>query len=433
MLTGLILGLSWSVRGHFGHEWGAAWAGGTGTLAILVAAGRVGWFRRLPALVALGAIGWGAGGMMSYGIVVGYCRADTFFNSLYGYAMLAVIGGLYGFIGGGLLGLGLESSDSKKPNWFLLFSGMVAFGCLFWGLVIYQLGWLMTPPRSEAWGLCAGAALALAWYAYSEGFHRALRVAAYSGLGSGFGFAVGNFIQTVGTLSGVSYNWWNVMEFTLGFCGGLGMAYAVSTTQWGETEKPSRVANWIALLFVTLLLPWTNFLFAFDSERLTRLAEGLGIEDIAPFVSTQQMIGLGMLIVVAIGAGINWKWHENRSDASLLRIGSFVLFAYTLYYVAFGFLVKGFFYRDLSITSSDTLYVPILLLAGIVWLLSGRGKVEAMHTESLKTIDSGLIALVVLVVAAVITVAAVTVTIHDGNISSHERFSTLAETESMPR
>ena len=70
IFTALILGLTWAVRGHFGHEWGAAWAGATGALAVLVASGRIDWFRRLPSLTALGALGWGAGGMMSYGIVI---------------------------------------------------------------------------------------------------------------------------------------------------------------------------------------------------------------------------------------------------------------------------------------------------------------------------------------------------------------------------
>jgi hypothetical protein len=375
LFTALILGLTWAVRGHFGHEWGAAWAGATGALAVLVASGRIDWFRRLPTLAALGALGWGVGGMMSYGIVIGYCRADTFLNSLYGYAMLAVIGGLYGFIGGGFLGLGLETSDQKKPNWFVLISGMVTGGCLFWGLIIYQLEWLMTPPRSEAWALCAGAAIALACYLYQEGFPGALRTAAYTGLGSGFGFAVGNFFQTVGSISGVSYNWWNVMEFTLGFCGGLGMAYAVSTTCWPAATKPSRIANWIALVFVTLFLPWSNYVNAFESEKLLGLAKGLAIEDAAQFVSTQQTLGLGILFAVAIGACIYWSWHEKRDDKSLPRLGSFVLFAYTLYYVVYGFIVKGFFYRGLSIASSDTMYLPLLFLAAVLWLLYGRGKV----------------------------------------------------------
>lgn len=429
IFTALILGLTWAVRGHFGHEWGAAWAGATGALAVLVASGRIDWFRRLPSLTALGALGWGAAGMASYGIVVGYCRADTFHNSLYGYAMLAVIGGLYGFIGGGLLGLGLETTDDKKPNWFVLVSGMVAMGCLFWGMVIYQIEWLMTPPRSEAWGLCAGAAIALAWYTYTEGFHRALRVAAYSGLGAGFGFAIGNFFQTVGTIGGVSYNWWNVMEFTLGFCGGLGMAYAVSTTRWPESAKPSRVANWIALVFIALLLPWSNYMNAFEGEKLLRLAKGLGIEDAAQFVSNQQMLGLGILAVVAIGACINWRLHENRNDKSLLGLGSFVLFAYTLYYVIFGFIVKGFFYRTVSIGSSDAMYLPILFVAGVIWLLSGCGRVEAKPTQDTRSLGTSFVALGAMALVAIVAIAGATQFIHDGKINFSERFPTHAEVQ----
>ncbi len=25
--AGLVLGLGWALRGHFGHQWGASWAG----------------------------------------------------------------------------------------------------------------------------------------------------------------------------------------------------------------------------------------------------------------------------------------------------------------------------------------------------------------------------------------------------------------------
>ncbi len=424
IFTALILGLTWAVRGHFGHEWGAAWAGATGAMAVLVATGRVDWFRRLPALATLGALGWGAGGMMSYGIVVGYCRANTFFNSLYGYAMLAVIGGLYGFLGGGFLGLGLESSEDKKPDWFVLLSGMVAGGCLFWGMVIYQLEWFMTPPRSEAWSLCAGAAIAFAWYTYSEGYPRALRVAAYSGLGGGFGFAVGNFFQTAGSLSGISYNWWNVMEFTLGFCGGLGMAYAISTTQWPKAAKPSRLANWLALWFLTLLLPWTNYVNAFEGEKLIRLANRLGVEDVAQFVSFQQMLGVALLVVVAIGASLNWKCHEKRSDQALLRLGSFVLFAYTLYFVLYGFLVKGFFYRSLSFVDSDAMYLPILFAAVVLWFLSCCGKLESLPTQEPKPLGSGFVALGAMTLATLAILALATITLHDGTINFHERYPT---------
>ena len=31
LFTALALGIAWAVLGHFGHDWGAAWAGGIGT------------------------------------------------------------------------------------------------------------------------------------------------------------------------------------------------------------------------------------------------------------------------------------------------------------------------------------------------------------------------------------------------------------------
>lgn len=273
-------------------------------------------------------------------------------------------------------------------------------------------------------GLCAGAAIALAWYAYQEGFHRALRVAVFAGLGGAIGFASGNFFQTLGSLSGVSYNWWNVMEFTLGFCGGLGMGYAVATTAWPAPAAPSRIANWIALLFVTFLLPLSNYVNGFTSDKLAKLADRLSVEDPASFVSLQQTLALGILVAVAIGAAINWARHEKAEDSSLRRLGSFVLFAYTFYYVVYGLLVRGFFYRNLSIAQSDTTYLPILLLAAAIWLISGRGKAPSQSASNHGQLGTDAIALASLGVAAIVAFAAATVALHDGKIHFHERFPT---------
>ncbi|MBN1559890.1 hypothetical protein JW998_06540, partial [candidate division KSB1 bacterium] len=71
LFVALALGLAWAIRGHFGHEYGAAWAGAIAGMAVIVAARRDDWASRLPVLSSLAAIGWGAGGMMSYGIIVG--------------------------------------------------------------------------------------------------------------------------------------------------------------------------------------------------------------------------------------------------------------------------------------------------------------------------------------------------------------------------
>src|SRR5665213_53131 len=110
----LALGTAWAARGQIGHEYGAAWAGAIGVLAVICLSGRNDWYARLPAIVALGSISWGISGVISYGAVVAYGQAGDYLNVSYGLMMLVVIGGLYGFLGGGITGLALESSSEKK-------------------------------------------------------------------------------------------------------------------------------------------------------------------------------------------------------------------------------------------------------------------------------------------------------------------------------
>lgn len=129
---------------------------------------------------------------MSYGTIVGYGRSDSFPNVLYGLSMLLVIGGLYGVIGGGLSALMLETSREKKVDWAALVTQMVAGGFLFWGILIYQFGYLMTPPRSELWAASLGAACALLWFLYRNQYRYPMWVAWYTMLGTGFGLKIKN-------------------------------------------------------------------------------------------------------------------------------------------------------------------------------------------------------------------------------------------------
>lgn len=422
LLCALALGLGWAVRGHFGHEWGASWAGAIGALALVAAVNREDWLRRTPVLAALGAVGWGTGGMMSYGIVIGYCRGNDFGNVAYGYAMLAVIGGLYGFIGGGFLGLGLETTDEKKPDWAALLTQMVAGAYLTWGLLIYQMEWFMTPPRSELWAACLGAAIALAWYLQRTGFHRALRVAAYAALGGGFGFSVGNFFQTMAAIGGTSYNWWNVMEFTLGFCGGLGMIYAVLTSDWPEGARPSRAANWLALTFVAIGIPVTNLFHGFTTERLTRLAESLGRTDTADFVSSQFTIVWGVFAMFAAIQIVAWRLTRHGERTNTANVAGILLFACAVSYVLFGYIKNGIFFRPLSFSHSDTAYTPIVLAMLALWF-PGRNTTAPLphapaHCECWKRWCA--LCLGLLTIIAIITY--VSINAHEGLGGFHERF-----------
>src|SRR6188508_1572770 len=164
LIVAMALGTAWAVRGKFGHEQGAAWAGAIGSIALILVAKRKDWYDKVFKVALAAAFGWGLGGMISYGLVVGYGRGTDFINVYYGLAMLFVIGALYGFLGGGLMGLVLVDSKEFKVKWHTLIVEMIAGSLIIYALFINQLGWLMTPPRSELWAACFGAGIALAWY-----------------------------------------------------------------------------------------------------------------------------------------------------------------------------------------------------------------------------------------------------------------------------
>ena len=411
LFPAIALGLAWAVRGHFGHEWGAAWAGGIGGMAVVQASGREDWLKRLPVAGIIAAIGWGAGGMMSYGIVVGYGRGVEFFNVYYGLAMLGVIGGLYGFIGGGMFGAVLETTEKARPDWAGMITQMVAGALLCWGLLIYQLEWFMTPPRSELWAACLGAALALAWYLGRSGFHRALRIACFSALGAGFGFAFGNFLQVAGTVSGVSFNWWNVMEFSLGFFGGLGMAYGVFSAGWQESVSPGRRANTLALIALVIALPVTNLIKAFTAAGFPELGLELGVADASAFARTQYLLGWGGW---ALAVGAVWiAWTKKRF--------AIVFFVFTALYIWESHVRKGMFAGAAGPHIEQFLYWVDFAALLILW----RFLASASPAPSIKptTLDwkhwRWLIPALVVVLAALAFVA---INLHDGLSGAQTRF-----------
>jgi hypothetical protein len=339
LIVGMTLGTAWAIRGQFGHEQGAAWAGGIGALALVLVSQRKDWYAKMLTIAFTAAVSWGASGMISYGQVVGYGRSDNFPNAFYGLLMLFVIGCLYGLLGGGMVGLSLQSSKENKVKWGALLTEMVAGAIVTYALLVDQLEILMTPPRQEAWAVCLGASLAMLWHMARNNYKSPVRVAFYSAIGAGFGFAFGNFLQTVGAVLEIQFNMWNVMEYSIGFFGGSGMAYGVFSSVWPEkSTAPERWENKAAFGFVFILVPFIVFIESMGYARLLdRIKAPVNPELVASLSSWTAFFVI--LAVSAIGYYLLVKAKDEFRRKDILLLFVVYLAAYTI----ISYIVSGAF------------------------------------------------------------------------------------------
>lgn len=415
IFVALAMGLAWANRGHFGHEHGAAWAGAIGGAAILAMFNRRDWQNRLPVVVALAALGWAVGGMMSYGRIVGYGRADDFMNVFYGFTMLAVVGGLYGFMGGGFLGLGLETTREKRPHWPSLIAEMTVGAILFWSVLIFQFEWKMTPPRSELWAACLGASVALAWYCWRNGFHRSFTVAMTSALGAGFGFALGNFFQVMGNVSGIAFNWWNVMEFTLGSLGGLGMVWGISLYTWPQAAEPKKGALNLGLMFVLLVIPITNLIQAFDGETIARLAADCNSPNAC---ATAILIAAwGSIVLFAI---IIWKYWQ--SSASMARKSALTVFLLTIWYTIFSHIRMGFADLASHFQLRMILYWLVIALMALIYVRHDKQEIKPVDETIEPLAAKGWIVAWLIIIVIIAGLALIAISMHSGLPGAQSRF-----------
>lgn len=417
LMIGMTLGTAWAVRGHFGHEQGAAWAGGITALALIVAARRKDWYEKALKIAFAAAVGWGVTGMISYGLVVGYGMSTNFPNAFYGLGMLFVIGVLFGLLGGGLIGLSLESSEKRKVEWGSLIAQMVAGGIIVHGLLVQQLEWFMTPPRSEAWAICLGAAFALLWYTARKGFYATTRIALITGLGTGFGFALGNFLQIVGIVAEISFNMWNVMEYCIGFFGGIALAYAVFTSQWTSRSTPVRPwENRVSFVVLFLLIPFIVFEQSLTFQPvIERFTAGGIIERPDLIGKISSITALVILIVAAVLAGLRLRRAHNRFGASEVY---FIFVAYFAAYILFGYIIHG------AIDGKSPLNVHLCAVNLIAILMLARVQGNPFSTGLRMQVDSLKLCKVLMVlILAIAVMSFVAVHLHDGLPGSHDRYS----------
>lgn len=232
-------------------------------------------------------------------------------------------------------------------------------------------------------------------------------------MGAGFGFAFGNFLQILGNVLAISFNMWNVMEYSIGFFGGISMAYGVFTSDWPEESLiPERWENKTALLLVFVFIP----LIVFTNSRLYEVLLGNGAEtknlnDITLFGS------LSALIIVTIVAVIGWvktiksKDSFGRKETLLFFLLYFAVYIFISYCVTGAF--SGIFLFNHHLYVANYIVVLVLLQKQFPALFQHYG-LDIKGTKWL------LYIVMVLVIVLVLTL--ILINIHGELNGAHTRF-----------
>ena len=212
------------------------------------------------------------------------------------------------------------------------------------------------------------------------------------------------------------------MEFTLGFFGGLGMIYAVLTREWPESVKPSGTVNWIAIIFLFLFIPATNFINGMSIERFVSLAENLNIANAAQYASRQLLIAGISLPILAILAAMIWKHYSSKEDGLVKSGLPVMLLITTIHYNLFSFIRLGAFCKPFSFKYSESLYPFIVAIIFAIWYFGLRRTTDfpgrIIGDETWKRWGIILIALLIIFVA----ITTISIHIHPEMPGAHDRF-----------
>jgi len=226
------MSLGWGWRGYIGGgSFGAMIPGAMVALVICRLAGLNAG--RTAAATAMSAVGVGFGGEMTYGQTVGFVRQPETVG--WGLLGLALKGGVWGLLGGAVVGVGFHSASGRGGRLFAALVGLIAGTAAGWAAVnrtkLLYFSDPMDRPREEVWaGLLLGALALLVVYVIGRADARPVVRFAWAGaLGGWFGFGGGGLWIYLGStaLSAPEWvPWWKLMEFTFGLSFGAALGWA---------------------------------------------------------------------------------------------------------------------------------------------------------------------------------------------------------------
>lgn len=320
-LPGAAILLGWGLRGFIGGgPYGAMIPGAMMALCLSLLLGHGPRFAAM--LAAFAAAGIGFGGEMTYGQTIGLLRdTDT---RAWGLLGLTLKGGVWGLLGGAVLGAGLDHRRHSRKDLALAFIlGMLAF-YVGWQLVnapkLIYFSDRVNSPREESWaGLLFAALGMLAWLRAKSDRSRPFmpgHFALWGLVGGALGFGGGALWMAYGSTLPVPqrwFGWWKMMEFTFGLLlgaswGGCALVHrrvleADAAASRGEENALSKTVVgegvWTAAMLV-LVYGAVMWLFGLlETAAAAHPNQHDGLMELARMVDNFVVVG-GLLAVLAL-------------------------------------------------------------------------------------------------------------------------------------
>ncbi|REK19419.1 MAG: hypothetical protein DWQ37_01065 [Planctomycetota bacterium] len=322
LFVALAVGLGWGIRGDFGHLLGAMYPGACLALGLAYVSRQRSLFLWMPILGLVSALGIGSGGSMSYGILHGYAKADTFINYSYGYLTLFLQGSAWGTFGGAIIGLVLERKQLRTVEWLGWLGSLLAGGWLASMLIVRLAGFDINPPRNNTSITFMGAAIGQIIWLAANGRSSGLRGAVLGYIGFGLGMAggrlLGNFTYLPAEWYGFSVNHWNVMEVTCGLVGGFIYTFGMVNRAYPEPPEKENVplVSFFGIVFVLGIIPlWHRISRIRPDEKLEEWSQRLASYDYPdPEAMSESVLSMlnGVCVLGFIGAAIWMLIHFKR-------------------------------------------------------------------------------------------------------------------------
>jgi hypothetical protein len=249
------------------------------------------------------------------------------------------------------------------------------------------------------------------WHMARENRNSAIRVAIFSALGGGFGFGFGNFLQVLGNVLEINFNMWNVMEYSIGFFGGTGMAYGVFSSKWPEEAvAPKKWINRSALFIIAVFIPLIVYRESLSFQRyLRRLGE-------IPNLETVALISTIFSFVIILSVIILSYWIIRKNDFKKNAVVSlFLIFlvAYTLQ----SYSVTGIFAGRAGL--NHHLYVANIV---VIFFLVRKSYPALFENPSDKVTVSRWFIYFIVIVAVLALLSLIAINIHGEMGGAHNRF-----------